>query len=113
MAGGVCAWRIILPQAVCDINKHTQSMYTILACIYVIMDIMYVVVSLQVNSISWNESGSRLISASDDCHLNFYDTARGIVSKTKLSFSLSNTHTYEGSGYSGKDTVHVHGVIHS
>ena len=34
---------------------------------------------LQVNSVSWNDSGSRLISGSDDCHLNIYDIATGLV----------------------------------
>ena len=35
----------------------------------------------QVNSVSWNDTGTRLISGSDDCHLNIYDTATGLVSQ--------------------------------
>ncbi|CAI8022976.1 DDB1- and CUL4-associated factor 6 [Geodia barretti] len=32
-----------------------------------------------VNSVSWNETGTRLISGSDDCHINIYDMATGLT----------------------------------
>ena len=35
--------------------------------------------SLQVNTIAWNESGTRLLSGSDDCHLKIYDAGSGLV----------------------------------
>ena len=34
---------------------------------------------LQVNSVSWNETGTKLISGSDDCHVNIYDTTTDLV----------------------------------
>ena len=33
----------------------------------------------QVNSVAWNETGTKLISGSDDCYLNIYDTATQLV----------------------------------
>ena len=38
---------------------------------------------IQVNTIAWNESGDKILSGSDDCHLNIYD-----VGKNKVSFVL-------------------------
>ena len=38
---------------------------------------------MQVNTIAWNESGDKILSGSDDCHLNIYD-----VGKHKVCFVL-------------------------
>lgn len=35
--------------------------------------------NLQVNTIAWNGSGTRLLSGSDDCHLNIYASGSGLV----------------------------------
>ena len=35
---------------------------------------------LQVNTIAWNSSGSRLVSGADDRHLKIYDANMGLVS---------------------------------
>jgi WD40 repeat protein len=42
-----------------------------------------------VNSVSWNETGTRLISGSDDCHINIYDMATGLV-RTVLHLTLKH-----------------------
>jgi len=36
--------------------------------------------------VSWNGTGTRLISGSDDCHLNIYDAGTGLVGH--VTFSL-------------------------
>ena len=54
---------------------HNNLLYIIIkSCYYQCVSV------LQVNSVAWNDMGTRLISGSDDCHLNIYDTATGLVS---------------------------------
>ncbi|XP_064405164.1 DDB1- and CUL4-associated factor 6-like isoform X2 [Halichondria panicea] len=43
-----------------------------------------------VNSVSWNESGTQLVSGSDDCHLNFYDSASRTIWHRIHTSHLSN-----------------------
>lgn len=40
---------------------------------------LLIVLNLQVNTIAWNGSGTRLLSGSDDCHLNIYASGSGLV----------------------------------
>ena len=39
----------------------------------------------QVNAVAWNELGTHLLSGSDDCHLNIYDS----VNRTVKSFVMA------------------------
>lgn len=43
----------------------------------------------QVNTVAWNESGTRLLSGSDDCHLKIYDSGSGLVG---VVFAYPNIH---------------------
>ena len=63
-------------------SKCINSVHVPVLCVqYMYMYVHSSVSLFQVNSVSWNDTGTRLISGSDDCHLNIYDTATGLVSR--------------------------------
>ena len=48
----------------------------------------------QVNTVAWNESGTRILSGSDDCHLKIYDSGSGLVCSVCLFKHVKQHNTY-------------------
>ena len=67
-----------------NLQRIINSMCTFFNFRNVIIGDVYIVTIIQVNSVSWNETGTKLISGSDDCHINIYDMATDLVSPQYL-----------------------------